>query len=415
MAKEPVIKYAFANELMEWSRTGKVPESGNQDVRYYLELQRERLNDRGLTMEYQLTPPKKEDDIILGGVFGRATRQSTKYESYMDYRDYEKRIRFFRNGKKKYSRKTREILYVMNTWLKEGEVSGEEPYCCPDCGAVSTIRELQEECPYCHARFVMSDLFPKVTDFFYIHNYGEGKNALKAEIARWLFAGALIGAVIAFFVNWNADLGTLIRMVISAAVTGVIGGYIFWAFAKIGSLIIAAVGSAVPLVEQQEAKRNINNLLYGFDNTFCYEYFVNQLVSTLKIIIFARDRSNLVVYEGMQQHPELDEIIDASFGGYLRLNEYRVQNGYCMLSIDIYMTDIHDNGRRIYRKKDKFRMKICKNVSNPEELDFSIKKVKCKGCGASFDATKERHCPYCGNAYDMKEDGWVVSYMEQLK
>ena len=34
---------AFAGELEEWSRTDKTPTTGNQDIRYYLELQRERL------------------------------------------------------------------------------------------------------------------------------------------------------------------------------------------------------------------------------------------------------------------------------------------------------------------------------------------------------------------------------------
>lgn len=53
MGEEERIYRAFTGELEEWSRTDKTPTTGNQDIRYYLELQRERLRKRGLRMEYR--------------------------------------------------------------------------------------------------------------------------------------------------------------------------------------------------------------------------------------------------------------------------------------------------------------------------------------------------------------------------
>ena len=52
--KEERIYRAFADELKEWSRAGTKPSLGNQDISYYLELQEERLKERGLKMEYQM-------------------------------------------------------------------------------------------------------------------------------------------------------------------------------------------------------------------------------------------------------------------------------------------------------------------------------------------------------------------------
>ena len=56
--KKSEIKYRFARELVEWVRTGRFPKSANQDVCYALELQKTRLDEHGLCMDYELEPPK---------------------------------------------------------------------------------------------------------------------------------------------------------------------------------------------------------------------------------------------------------------------------------------------------------------------------------------------------------------------
>lgn len=76
---------------------------------------------------------------------------------------------------------------------------------------------------------------------------------------------------------------------------------------------------------------------------------------------------------------------------------------------------IHDGGSKIFKKNDIFRMKLCKDITKPEDYGFSIRKVQCRGCGGSFDASRIRYCPYCGREYDLKEDDWVVLDLEQVK
>lgn len=414
-AKTKEVGDQFARELMEWSKTGKAPKSADADVKYFLELQQQRLKDHDLEMEYELWEPKKKNEIVSGNtasIFGRNKRSSVKYESTMDFRNFDRRIRFYRNGKKRFSRTTHDIMYKTTTRLKQGEMIGTETYCCPECGAISTIIELQAGCPYCNAKFVMSDLFPKVTDFFYIRNCGEDASSLKVKILKWILAAILIVFAIQLFYKGTDEI---IITVISSIIGGAIFGYVAWAFGKIGSLFVGAAKSIMPMVRQKEAKDKITTLLHGFDPSFSYQYFVNRLVSKLKTVLFAKDRANLAVYEGTQLRPELDQIIESDFDSGIVLNTYQAQNGYCMLSIDLYMEDIYDNGSRIYQKKDIFRLKLTKNVTKPEDIAFSMKKVECKSCGASFDATKERHCPYCKAPYDMKEDDWVISYLEQIR
>ena len=51
--------------------------------------------------------------------------------------------------------------------MNDGSMSGDELYCCPNCSAISSVKSLLAGCPYCGTRFQMTDLFPKVTDFYY--------------------------------------------------------------------------------------------------------------------------------------------------------------------------------------------------------------------------------------------------------
>lgn len=407
------LKDQFAKELVTWSKEGKIPLSGNQDIRYFLELQKQRLEDRGLQLEYELEEPKVEG-YNSGGRSGIAGKKSKKYDSFIGFHNYTRKVNIYKDGKKKFSQKEQDILYVTTTWLKQEETTGEESYCCPDCGAISTVKELQEGCPYCKTRFQMTDLFPKVTDYFYVEEVTK-RETLKRDVILAFVIGALAGLLFALTREHDAGLAGVIRLSIAGVILGALFGYAVWVFGKIGGILFKAVGSMSPMVEQSDAKKRLTALLGGFDPSFSYDYFLNQLFTDLKIILFAKDRSNLVVYEGKDLHPEFDTIIDGITNGRVKLNYYNVKDGYCTINMNLGMKNIHEKGQRIFQKNDLFNLTLVKNVMKMEEMGFSIKKVQCKSCGGSFDATKERTCPFCGAPYDMKEDGWVVVDIRQIK
>lgn len=412
--KKSEIKYRFARELVEWVRTGRFPESANQDVCYALELQRTRLNEHGLCMDYELEPPKDGKEFITYSNYDRANRRSKKYECFIDRRSYYKTLSFYRNGKKIFSKRRAEVLFATNTWLKEGEITGEETYCCPACGAISTIRKLQDGCPYCNTHFRMSDLFPKVTGYFFVHEVMKSLN-IKKSVSRVLIIAGIIGGVFHSLANFAKGPAAMFTGLIAGIAAGVVIGYIIWALSIVISMLGAGVVSMITSIEQNDTKRRIVSILNGFDPSFSYDYFVNQIVSNLKMILFSKSRNNLVMYEGMDPHPEFDNIVEATFNGKILLNHYNVQDGYCTLCLNIHMGDVYDNGGKLSLKKDVFCVTIVKNVMRQEDLGFSIKKVQCSCCGGSFDATKERHCPYCKAPYDMKQDGWVSVDIRKVK
>lgn len=53
--EETTIYNSFVKELTEWAKDGSLPESGNQDIAYYLELQQNWLKERNIRMEYRFS------------------------------------------------------------------------------------------------------------------------------------------------------------------------------------------------------------------------------------------------------------------------------------------------------------------------------------------------------------------------
>lgn len=404
----------FAAQLCEWSETGKIPSSANQDIRYGLSLQKQRLDKCHARMEYRLKLRGETLDKISNTVFS-----DTKYTNQLVWRHYNKTADYYVGDRKCLSVKGDELLYTIITWLNRSEV--QETYCCPNCGNISEISALMEGCPYCGTKFLMSDLFPKVTDFHFLRDYAMNNKEAKTRISKWLITGALIGLVLfapSTVMNFFRDgregvslAGRIFYAALSLVTSGALGavaGYAAGAVRMLVSVLKDGVRQAPMAAGLLKARKALDTFMKPFDPSFSFEYFISSMQALLKILIFTDDRSNLAVYEGPSTGNLFDTVIDAQFGGAINLNKCWIQGNYSYLDLDIYMTDVYCQDSRIYQKSDVFRMVVCKNISRPADYGFSIKKVSCKNCGASFDASREKHCPYCHSSYDLKEDSWVI-------
>lgn len=140
---------------------------------------------------------------------------------------------------------------------------------------------------------------------------------------------------------------------------------------------------------------------------FSYEYFTSKVISMLKMIIFAKEPQELPIYVGDTTGEMFSDILDSSYAGALALKKFEIQGDYCYVTVDAYMEDIYD-GDRVRRKKDVFRIVLRKNITTPIQLNFSIKKIHCKSCGVSFDATKQITCPSCSRKYEIDDEDWVI-------
>lgn len=408
MKAEEQIYRTFAGELEEWSRTDKTPGMGNQDIRYYLDLQWERLQRRNLRMEYRLRLRGEHLDNIHSIVY-----RDQIYTNVLAGSSYLQRTTLSRGGKVLYEKEDTQRFYQTITWMEQQRL--EETYCCPNCGAASPIKALLEGCPYCHTRFVMSDLFPKVTGYCFEHDFFMNEKESKAKCIKWVLGGILVTFLLSLPATIKSEgLIGLFLLLLASIPIGAFLGYYVMSICMMFHLVGAAVEKASKLPNVAGTKKKIDKLVKPYDPAFSYEHFSGRIVNLLKIMIYADDVRNTPVYDGQGDVPDFSNIVEAVYQGSMGLNKGWVQDGYCYLDLDVYMSDIYD-GERVYRKNDIFRIVVCKNVRKQANLGFSIKKVQCASCGGSFDATRKRICPYCGNVYHMGEDDWVVLSIKKCK
>lgn len=412
----------FIDGVSQWNSTGNSPIIASFDLRYAFDLQRKRLENKGVNIDsvYNLRGGNLD---IIGNAW--SVNDTGRYKSQIVFRSYEKETKYIINNKVKCEIKENQILYLMITRLENQNVNLE--YSCPNCGAISDIRTLLTGCPSCGTRFIMNDLFPKVTNFFVLPDYAETKKSISHTIPKWLAAGAALGMVgfciyslaVNFCSGNNIDLTEAITNVffstIKGGLFGAFGGYIGWAIAKIGSMAGNAAKNLSYLAPNLEARKKLPELMASIDKNFSYEYFVGKMLSLLKTMVFSDDYQNLAIYEGQAMQNTFKDIVDVQYKGGIKLNSFETKEGYCYVGLTVYTTVFYEKSRKIVQKDEQFTMTVCQNINSLANTNFSIKRVACKSCGGSFDATREHNCPYCGNAYHLGEDDWVFCHFTKNK
>lgn len=400
----------FALDLKEFTQTKKPPAYGDQDLNYCLELQQNRLLDKSLTMKYDIVPR----GLFANGGAGRSWSDE-HYVSMMEYRTCQLSRTFYRNQKKLYRLKKDSIFYQIITNVHNKDVVGDDLYTCPNCSAISKIASLQNGCPYCGTFFNMTDLFPKVTNFFFVEDSGGTGKELKYSIGKMIALCALpsmIGYTIYFHNHAVAGewiIFSIISGILAGLMFGAITGYLLWAVFKLVSLFINAGKSMPMLINSAGSGKRFVSQMKQYSPEFSYEYFSDKVVSVLKMIIYSDNAQELPNYVGEPLGNMFSDIVESSYTGAVALKQFQIQDDYCYIVVDVYMEDIYDNGRRIYKKNDRIRVNLCKNIKKKINYHFSITKIQCKGCGGSFDATRQRTCPSCGKRYEIGDDDWVVT------
>lgn len=404
----------FAAQLCEWSESGTAPSVGNQDIRYSLTLQKDRLTRYHTKIEYQLVPRMERQSQVNSAVF-----TDEHYTNRLVWKAYDKTAVYSIEDERCLTLNDRELLYTIITRLNDDQAKASSA--CPNCGAVSEVSVLLDGCPFCHTRFLISDLFPRISNFYFLRDYGLSEREAKSDTAKWMTAGAIAGFLIripGFIVDivHGENLFLLLITILLAAGVGSVFGYFALSLKLLSRVMKDAFKQAPRAAGQITAKKKLTDFMKQQDPGFSFEYFFGKVQSLLKILIFSDDRTRLAVYDGPADDCMLESfnnIIDSQFDGAISFNSGRVEGNYCYLDLNVYMTDVYCQGNRLVRKSDSFQIGLCRNISKPVDFGFTIKRVNCKSCGASFDAAKEKLCPYCKSQYALREDDWVITFVRK--
>lgn len=403
--KELFVK--FTEQLGEWSRTGKEPESGDWNIRAYLDMQEHRLQKAGLkrTADYVINEDVQQIGDYAIGVLLNGYNQKVNLALGTE------KISYIHNNEEIFRETKKVSVYqLIKHPLPDKEDWKNETYVCPNCGNISKVATLEKEgCPFCGTHFLMSQLYPKVTNFYILDHTLSKKLSFKFFLK--LIAGCFIAATVLtllLFFSLSIDGSNVLENYSKSEVvlTMYLGTFI-WGLLL--SPIIQLAGKSIPvMIGMAGAKAKITFELQKFDPAFRYDYFEGKALSLLRMVIYADHPEEFIQYEGKGLAPSMGNIVDMKYRGGLGVEKIEKTDGYIVVKLKVYMENIYFNGSKIMSKDEVVHLHMRHRAKRKAQPDFSIVKVSCHGCGGSFDATKYRYCPYCGSQYDAGIDDWTV-------
>lgn len=316
----------FAEGLSDWAENGTAPEGAGQELRYCLELQRQRIQEKGLAVESSITPRGPLSDS--GGADGEEQDRKKQRRSCSCRCEW----RWKRNGKGCYRKRERNTLCV--TAADEERIAG----------------------------------------FYFQRDYGMDKRELTHRIGKWVWAGMVMGflcALLPMLVRDRSDYATLLTY----PVIGGIVGYAVFTLKLVGGVLSDAVRTIPLMMRTDGTKLQITTIMERFDPGFSYEAFEGRIMTLLKMIFFTEDVRELPVCEQEVLESSFGNIIDTVYRGAMGFRGYHAGKGRCYLELDVYLRDTYDTGRRIYEKNDVIHMTVCKAIQGSPEEDWLVTAV----------------------------------------
>lgn len=335
----------------------------------------------------------------------------TCYVTRIPFKRLQARAEYISDRAKKIVNKTK-TMYGYTVWLK-GQKNPQKAYTCPNCGAVSTIRQLNEGCQFCGTRFLMHDLYPKITGYYTL----ETPDRVITPFPMMILGAIAAGGISAYNYMIDSAGKSIVEIIVSvliAAGMGVIGGILLFTAAILGIALVRVLRNLSKLVSYSRTKKNLPSFMRRYEPDFSTDYFIGKLVSLTSTLIYSDKADNLSIYEGETPAASLPDVVDAEWLGYLALNKSYEQDGLLYLDMDIHMNCMHFINGKFSSKNHVFNLLLSKRAEAKTDYDFNVQAVNCNSCGASFDALREKHCPNCDTPFRMTDYDWTVKRFVSL-
>ena len=404
----------FCEEYPEILRSDRRSASMTDDLQYALELQRERLNRKGLSMECTITPRGHFPHGELSKEWSDGM-----FRNHMDIRSCNWARRILRGDKKVFQDAQDKVLYTTAADLISGAGNIEdENYTCPNCGNVTTIGKLRDGCPYCGTHFELKDLYPRIAGFYYVKEIGGTEQEVKKDVLRYMIpfmaVFGIIGAVSSVMSGSEIpSIGFLIiKTVLMAAfcvLAGAFMGYMLWAGRKLSGVFAEAL-RAIPLLPGVfGSKRRYEAELKKTSPDFSYDYFSNKAGTIARMLIFSDEPASLPICAGDIRENPYSDVVDAQFRGAVIIRSFSRNGSYCNVKADVQFDLLYETRFGFVNRRRFVPVLLSRDLTQPLNEHYSIKKVSCRNCGGSFDASRKDHCPYCGTEYDIRKEDWFVT------
>jgi rubrerythrin len=327
-----------------------------------------------------------------------------------------------KNGSVIYKDTLRYVFYGTVTDVISGDHPDNEVHICPNCGADSTIEELQNGCPYCGTQYKMDDLFPKITSYYFFDQLritrkqlliGWPLCSLFCAIAALVFIPVLKSSPMLWRTIESNFLSSTPTAIISCIVA--IAGYGFFLF-LLAHLLLKIVQAVFDRDRMgTAASRNRFEIrMKKITPEFSYEYFKNKAISLIKTAVYSEDESELLCYGGDQLPSEFKDIIDLNYAGTFGIKDFSEDKGMVTVDTRSYFDILSVNGNKVSYTHPVISATFRRRTDIPVNLNFKMTRIQCPSCGTSFNPVKNKFCPSCGNEYELITDDWVLVDLKRI-
>ena len=201
--------------------------------------------------------------------------------------------------------------------------------------------------------------------------------------------------------------------IIAVAFMGMIVGYVFYTFYLLIRLFVVGMSSSSGKSGTIGSRRKFEKRMKEVSPEFSYEYFTSKAISLIKTAIYSKNEQELLFYDGAPLDKKMKDIIDLNYGAALGIVKFKEEDNNVTVDTNAFFDVLYAEDKKVYFKRKSFKAVFRRRTDLPIDLNFSMSRIACPTCGASFDATKNKFCPYCGNEYKLISDDWVLVELKE--
>ncbi|MBP5528437.1 MAG: hypothetical protein J6X80_00140 [Lachnospiraceae bacterium] len=405
----------FTSSLGKAISEGETIPFADNDLAYTISLQNERIKEKGLEFEYEVTRRNPEETTF----YDTADWKDRHYASSVGFGLFKIKRTVKKDGKQLYKDTLRNEFFGTVTDIVSGSHPDNEVHICPNCGADGTIAELQNGCPYCGTQYKMDDLFPKVTGYYFSDSLG----ITRKQLAIGWPVCAFFCTILSYIFIFNQQLQDLIHIDIAydlkskllfGPFAGVAYGFLLFLFMHLLFKIARAIVD-LKRMGTIEADRRFESRMKKISPEFSHEYFKSKAISLIKTAVYSKDERELPCYKGEALPAEMKDIIDLNYAGTFGLKEFKEENNIVTVHFKAYFDVLSIKDNKVSFTHPVFDAIFKRRTDIPVNMNFSMTRISCPTCGKSFNAMKNKICPGCGNEYELISDDWVLAELKQSK
>lgn len=399
----------------------KLNEKTTQWGMYALQLNRERLDKKDLTMQVCLRNSKRRSDSVLAGKDG-------KYNVYEVHKLIKKELTFLLNNRKikRWQKNSEMILDVIES------VHSQNEYSCPCCGNMDVIESFFNGCKYCGSQFNFEDFQSKVnhvrfrdTAMVTFHDVSYALLCIKPLSLCCGGLGVLAYHIVRFIMPYfgkvpPSDLNNLFLGTLGAFIYGAfLGGLAIFAGSILLSLFLAVIVNPIVTAKYDNDMWH-NNRIAGKirkrDSAFSAESFAAVLNSRVQVLHFADSKAETEAFVKCDIEkllPRYKNIVYLNMDRY-RMTRYWADGQFEYISADLMLQCFYFNGRKIKNVKEKARVRLRRRVSAITQVLNEKVYLACPNCSASLSLKNGCKCLYCDSELDLAAIDWVMDKYDIL-